>query len=69
MHALERVKKPRRAAPPPLSVATDIADGSGDRLLELPNDLMHALGWRIGDALEITRSSAGEIRIRKIVTA
>lgn len=48
---------------------TDAADGSGDQLLELPDDLTHTLGWRIGDALEITRSSAGEIRIRKIVTA
>ena len=48
---------------------TDNADGSGYQLLELPDDLMHILGWRIGDALEITRSRAGEIRIRKIVTA
>lgn len=39
-------------------------DGSEDRILEIPNAVMAALGWRQGDTLVLTRKGA-EIRLRK----
>ncbi len=31
----------------------DAADGSGDLILELPDDLLQAAGWKEGDSLEL----------------
>lgn len=45
---------------------TDAGDGSGDQILELPDDLMAALVWAIDDALEIRRLPNGDIQLRKI---
>lgn len=47
----------------------DAADGSGDVILELPDDLLQAAGMAVGDTLELeadpTDSTA--IRLRKVV--
>ncbi len=42
----------------------DPGDGSGDRILEIPDAVMAAMGWRIGDTLVVTRKGM-EIRLRK----
>lgn len=42
----------------------DPGDGSGDRLLEIPDAVMEATGWNLGDSLVVTRKGL-EIRLRK----
>lgn len=44
----------------------DVDDGSGDQILELPDDLMAALGWSIDDTLELSRLPSGDVRLRKV---
>lgn len=44
----------------------DAGDGSGDQILELPDDLMAALGWAIDDILEVSRLPSGDIRLHKL---
>lgn len=34
-------------------VCEDAADGSGDVIISLPDELCAALGWTVGDTLEI----------------
>lgn len=45
----------------------DADDGSGDQILNLPDDLMAELGWSIGDSLEVSHLSTGEVRLHKVV--
>lgn len=42
----------------------DPDDGSGDRILEIPDAVMAAMGWNLGDTLVVTRKGL-EIRLRK----
>ncbi|CAJ0727679.1 MULTISPECIES: hypothetical protein [Ralstonia] len=44
----------------------DTDDGSGDQIVPLPDELMSAMGWSIGDALEIGATAAGDVRLRKV---
>lgn len=39
----------------------DVGDGSGDKLLQLPVELMDALGWAVGDNLEQSPQENGEL--------
>lgn len=43
----------------------DTGDGSGDAFLPLPDDVLVALGWNIGDTLSINVVDQKEIQIRK----
>ncbi|WP_306109940.1 hypothetical protein [Pseudomonas sp. JG-B] len=47
----------------------DAADGSGDLILELPDDLLEAAGWKVGDILELEGDLAngGAIQLKKTV--
>lgn len=38
-----------------LVVCQDPGDGSGDLVVELPSDLLEALGWALGDELLIEK--------------
>lgn len=46
----------------------DSGDGSADRILELPDEVMAAMGWGIGDKLELIPGK-GEIVLRKACPA
>lgn len=43
----------------------DAGDGSGDAILQFPDELIEALGWKEGDELSIEWED-GEIILRKI---
>ncbi len=47
----------------------DAGDGSGDVILELPDDLLQAAGMAVGDTLELEADPADStaIRLRKVV--
>jgi hypothetical protein len=47
----------------------DAGDGSGDVILELPDDLLQAAGMAVGDTLELERdpSDSTAIRLKKVV--
>ncbi|ABF09717.1 hypothetical protein [Cupriavidus metallidurans] len=47
----------------------DAGNGSVDRILELPDEVMAVMGWGIGDELELVPSGKGEIRLRKVCPA
>lgn len=47
----------------------DAGDGSVDRTLELPDEVLATLGWQIGDELELIPSANGEILLRKACLA
>ena len=40
-------------------------NGNGDRLLELADDVLAAMGWTIGDTLDVKRLPGGGLRMRK----
>jgi hypothetical protein len=43
----------------------DVGDGSGDKLLELPVELLDALGWGVGDELELSAQENEELWLRR----
>lgn len=43
----------------------DVGDGSGDKLLQLPTELLDALGWAVGDELKLTFRESGELWLRR----
>lgn len=43
----------------------DAEDGSGDAIIELPEELMAQLGWRIGDELDFTVVEASQLQLTK----
>ncbi|WP_373429780.1 AbrB/MazE/SpoVT family DNA-binding domain-containing protein [Burkholderia glumae] len=43
----------------------DVDDGCGDKLLELPAELLKALGWTVGDELKLTLEKNGELWLRR----
>ena len=43
----------------------DAGDGSGDAILQFPDEIIEALGWKEGDELSIEWED-GEIILRKI---
>ncbi|MFJ6058832.1 AbrB/MazE/SpoVT family DNA-binding domain-containing protein [Burkholderia vietnamiensis] len=43
----------------------DVGDGSGDKLLPLPAELLKALGWAVGDELKLTLQENGKLRLRR----
>jgi antitoxin ChpS len=45
----------------------DIGDGSGDRMIELPDELLEHLGWKLGDVLELRERPGNEIVIRRVI--
>lgn len=47
----------------------DAGDGSGDAILELPDDLLQAAGWADGDTLELEPDpdDSSAIRLMKVV--
>lgn len=47
----------------------DAEDGSGDVILELPDDLLQAVGWGEGDTLEleIDPEDSSVVRLKKVV--
>jgi hypothetical protein len=44
----------------------DSADGSGDCYIELPDDLMSYLGWKIGDVIDFEIADGKQAILRKI---
>jgi hypothetical protein len=56
---------------PPLSMSSrvtiqDTRDGSGERMLELPDVLLTKLGWAVGDMLSITRTESGNLTLQPV---
>ncbi len=47
----------------------DAADGSGDVILEVPDDLLQAAGWKVGDCLELEGdlASGDGLQLKKTV--
>ena len=45
----------------------DPCDGSGDQLIELPNDLLDQLGWKVGDTLEFRRHALDELIVSRVI--
>ncbi|MCY1279191.1 hypothetical protein D9M68_543300 [compost metagenome] len=47
----------------------DAGDGSGDMIVDLPNDLLQATGWGVGDTLELEQdpNDSTAIRLRMVV--
>lgn len=43
----------------------DVGDGSGDKLLQLPVELLDALGWAVGDELALFPQESGELWLRR----
>ena len=43
----------------------DVGDGSGDKLLQLPTELLDALGWTVEDELELFPQESSELRLRR----
>ncbi len=43
----------------------DAGDGSGDGMLELPDDLIVQLGWKEGDTLSITNDESGALILHR----
>ena len=43
----------------------DAADGSGDGILELPDELLAQVGWKEGDTLTITKADSGDLILRR----
>ena len=56
--------KTSRAIHRPTTRLLDPEDGSGDRILEIPDSVMIAMGWSLGDTLVVARKGV-EIRLRK----
>lgn len=56
--------KTSRAIRRPTTRLLDPEDGSGDRILEIPDAVMIAMGWSLGDTPVVTRKGV-EIRLRK----
>jgi len=48
-----------------LTSLQDAGDGSGDSILELPHDLMHQLGWNVGDELTLERLKDDTLILRR----
>ncbi|KVF31590.1 AbrB/MazE/SpoVT family DNA-binding domain-containing protein [Burkholderia vietnamiensis] len=52
-----------------VDVDVDVGDGDGcgcgDQLLELPAELLKALGWTVGDELKLTLEKNGELWLRR----
>jgi len=44
----------------------DVDDGSGDQILQLPDDLVTTLGWSADDVLEMSRLPSGDVRLHKV---
>ncbi|MBH3431292.1 hypothetical protein [Pseudomonas citronellolis] len=42
----------------------DAGDGSGDMVVDLPDDLLQAAGWNVGDTLELVRDPNDSMAIR-----
>jgi hypothetical protein len=53
---------------PPIWHTTMLAadDGSGDGILELPDELMAQMGWKEGDTMSITKTDSGELILRRV---
>lgn len=47
-------------------VIQDTGDGSGDGIVELPDDLMEAAGWVLGDVLNLIEQVDGGFLVEKI---
>jgi antitoxin ChpS len=47
----------------------EVGDGSGDKLLQLPVELLDALGWAVGGELELTPRENGELSLRRLEPA
>ena len=47
----------------------DAGDGSGDMIVDLPDDLLHAAGLAVGDTLELEQdpTDSTAIRLRRVV--
>ncbi|OGB24859.1 MAG: hypothetical protein A3I66_13715 [Burkholderiales bacterium RIFCSPLOWO2_02_FULL_57_36] len=43
----------------------DAGDGSGDAMLELPDELLALVGWKEGDVLIMAITEAGELRLKR----
>jgi hypothetical protein len=44
---------------------TRCGDGSGDDVVELPDELIYQLEWELGDEITVSRNDVGEIVIRR----
>lgn len=42
----------------------DAGDGSGDGILELPDELCSQMGWKAGDKLSLTLTESGGLLLR-----
>jgi len=46
----------------------DSADGSGDAIIEIPEELLAQLGWHIGDTLDVIVEDGKYIRLTKLTS-
>ena len=52
-----------------IAVLHDTGDGTGDALLELTNDMMSQLRWKVGDDLTVKKFGDDTLILRKIDSA
>jgi bifunctional DNA-binding transcriptional regulator/antitoxin component of YhaV-PrlF toxin-antitoxin module len=45
----------------------DPGDGSGDQLIELPDELLDQLDWKVGDTLEFRRHALDELIVSRVL--
>lgn len=66
-HELLTILKKHLPAPRKVwqAAVEDDGDGTGDAIVALPNDLLVAIGWIVGDELEIITASAGMVILRR----
>lgn len=57
------------AVPTMMLNLTDVGDGSGDALLELPPQLLAQLGWEINDILDGEVKDDGSLLLTKVASA
>ncbi len=43
----------------------DAGDGSGDSIVELPDELLAQLDWKMGDTLTISKRDSGALMLRR----
>ena len=44
----------------------DAGDGSGDGIIELPDELLAHMGWKDEDTLSVTKDDSGDLILRRV---
>lgn len=65
--AHKKDKRQKVVVPPGpwFTTVKDAGDGSGDCILELPDDLIKYAGWKVGDTLDLSLGVNNEIILHK----